>query len=358
VEEQHHDLTMHAVRSLDDDDDDDDSSDDERRGVRSASIIGRLRPGDAKFRKLQQVEDDDNYTDDDNDEDGAAVRSPSRRSSSIAQDDVRRRESDDNFDNESNGLGSPRGSLGLRSRSASFDDYDDGGFDLDDTDSEYGINRYSLPASAHQSNNSRSASTNGRWGSSSSKLRLSRQTSSASSLPERIAGPVVNVVERVKFARAEARRKRAERLLALSDDGILSRRINLTRIRVCFSTWCDMTVSDRGVVLVAVSVAAFVAIYKLLDEEEDKELRRSLLVIGIPIIVLRFTWRYIWWCVYERRRERRRKITMQVFDGLNDEHGTAGIEIPAIHNDDDEFSVASSLVLSVADNGADDTSPV
>ena len=84
----------------------------------------------------------------------------------------------------------------------------------------------------------------------------------------------MDVVEKVKAARAAARRKRAEQypLLALSDDGVPSGRINITRISVCFSNWCDMSVSNQGVVIVAILVATFDVIYKLLDEKDNKDL--------------------------------------------------------------------------------------
>jgi len=253
---------------------------------------------------------------------------------------VRRQESD-GFDNETRTDGgessitsSPRHVL-----SRSFDEeFDEENFD---EDLEYGISRY----------NPTPVRTNGR--ASGSAPGISRNES-ASSIGERIVAPVLDVVDRVKAARAEARRKRAEHLLEINDDRIRNR----TRISVWFSTWCDMTVSDRGVLVAASFVGIFIAIYKLLDEEEDKELRRSLLVVGIPLLILRFTWRWLLWVTYGRWQRSQAAARLQLFDGMNDGAGASGMEIPQGNDDDSvsQYSVASSLMLSVVDNlnNADD----
>ena len=254
-----------------------------------------------------------------------------------------RRQESDAFDNETTRTDGGESSIASSPRhrilgplSTSFDeDFDEENFD---EDMEYGISRY----------NPTPIKTNG--GTSGSALGISRKES-ASSVGERIAAPVMDVVDRLKAARAEARRKRAQHLLEINDDRIRNR----TKISVWFSTWCDMSVSDRGVLLAATFVAVFVVVYKLLDEEEDKELRRALLAIGVPVIVLRFTWRWLLWVTYGRWKEKRQRSALQLFDGMNDGAGARGMEIPQMRNDDDDdYSIASSLMLSVVDNLNDD----
>ena len=344
--ETHHDLTSQAVHVLSQDDEvhfDYSSDEHEHEDGHSQRCIGRMRrPGDGaggKFHRLHQI--DDQYQPDADADENDEHPQPNRDKKINIASPVRRQESDA-FDNEttrtdggdSSIASSPRRILGPLSKS--FDeDFDEENFD---EDMEYGISRY----------NPTPVKTNG--GASRSSLGISRKRS-ASSLGERIVAPVLDVVDRVKAARAEARRKRAQHLLEINDDRIRNR----TKISVWFSTWCDMSVSDRSVLLVATFVAIFVVIYKLLDEEEDKELRRALLAFGIPLIVLRFTWRWFLWVTYGRWQEKRQKSALQLFDGMNDGVGARGMEIPQLRNDDDDdYSIASSLMLSVVDNLNDD----
>ena len=345
--ETHHDLTSQAVHVLSHDDEvnfDYSSDEHDHEDGHNKSFIGRIRrPGGGaggKFHRLHQTDDQyepDNDADENNDE------HPNHDNMKKIASSVRRQESDA-FDNEttrtdggeSSIASSPRRILGPLS--TSFDeDFDEENFD---EDMEYGISRY----------NPTPVKTNG--GTSGSSLGISRKES-ASSLGERIVAPMLDVVDRVKAARAEARRKRAQHLLEINDDRIRNR----TKISVWFSTWCDMSVSDRGVLLAATFVAVFVVVYKLLDEEEDKELRRALLAIGVPVIILRFTWRWFLWVTYGRWQEKRQKSALQLFDGMNDGVGARGMEIPQLRNDDandDDYSIASSLMLSAVDNLNDD----
>ena len=346
--ETHHDLTNQAVHVLSHDDEVnfDYSSDEHEHGdVQKQSFIGRIRsPGDdagGKFLRLHRT--DGQY------EQGAAHETNDEhpnhvnKNKSINIPSPARRQESDAFDNEtirtdggeSSIASSPRHRI-LGPLSTSFDeDFDEENFD---EDMEYGISRY----------NPTPIKTNG--GNGGSALGISRKES-ASSVGERIAAPVMDVVDRLKAARAEARRKRAQHLLEINDDRIRNR----TKISVWFSTWCDMSVSDRGVLLAATFVAVFVVVYKLLDEEEDKELRRALLAIGVPVIVLRFTWRWLLWVTYGRWKEKRQRSALQLFDGMNDGAGARGMEIPQMRNDDDDdYSIASSLMLSAVDNLNDD----
>eukprot|EP00563_Minutocellus_polymorphus_P013262 CAMPEP_0181069420 /NCGR_PEP_ID=MMETSP1070-20121207/26936_1 /TAXON_ID=265543 /ORGANISM="Minutocellus polymorphus, Strain NH13" /LENGTH=403 /DNA_ID=CAMNT_0023150223 /DNA_START=988 /DNA_END=2196 /DNA_ORIENTATION=+ len=347
--ETHHDLTAQAAGVLSHDDETNyeySSDDDEEDGSgplsngrevsgRKQSLIGRMRRPDDGFHRLEQTDDEDMHEDADEDEQEQpqSQAPPTDHYYGNVASPVIRQESDA-FDNETRSSiasGSPRHRI-LGPLSTSFDeDFDEANFD---EEMEYGISRY----------NPTPVRTNGRAdGSGGSALGISRKES-ASSVRERIVAPVLDVVDRVKAARAEARRKRAEHLLEINDDRIRNR----TRISVWFSTWCDMRVSDRGVLVAASFVAIFIAIYKLLDEEEE-DLRRSLLVVGVPVIVLRFTWRWLLWVTYGRWREKRQKSALQLFDGMNDGAGASGLEIPH-GNDDDDYSVASSLMLSVVDN--------
>jgi hypothetical protein len=341
--ETHHDLTSQAagVLSHGDEIDFDYSSDEHDGGGTNQGLIGRIRrPGGGaigKFHRLEQTDSQYSYEDaDESDEYPQQPQAPMTKhdSNNVVASPSRRQESDA-FDNETRTDGgsiasSPRHRI-LGTLSLSFDE----GFDEEnfDEDMEYGISRYKA---------------NGTGG---SALGMSRKES-ASSLGERIVAPVLDVFDRVKAARAEARRKRAQYLLEINDDRIRNR----TKISVWFSTWCDMSVSDRGVLLAASFVAIFIVVYKLLDEEEDKELRRTLLAIGVPIIVLRFTWRWLLWVAYGRWQEKRQRSALQLFDGMNDGVGARGMEIPHMWsgNDDDDYSVASSLMLSVVDNLNDD----
>ena len=339
--ETHHDLTSQAVHVLSHYDDvnfDYSSDEHEHDDGQNHSFIDRIRrPGGGaggKFHRLDQTDDQYMYEKD-------ADEHPNHENKINSASPVRRQGSDA-FDNEmartdggeSSIASSPRRILGPLSTSFD-DDFDEENFD---EDMEYGISRY----------NPTPVKTNGR--ASGSSLGISRKES-ASSLRERMVAPVLDVVDRVKAARAEARRKRAQHLLEINDDRIRNR----TKISVWFSTWCDMSVSDRGVLLAATFVAVFVVVYKLLDEEEDKELRRTLLAIGIPVIVLRFTWRWFLWVTYGRWQEKRKRRALQLFDGMNDGVGARGMEIPQMRNDDDDdYSIASSLMLSVVDNLNDD----
>ena len=349
--EAHHDLSVQAagVLSHDEETNYEYSSDDEegedgsgplRNGKasgRKQSLIARMRrPGGPRFQALDQHEAADENDDEQEQPQPQApatnhyygnVASPARRQESDAFDNETRTDG-----GESSITSSPRhGILGPLSKS--FDEeFDEENFD---EDLEYGISRY----------NPTPVRTNGR--ASGSAPGISRKES-ASSIGERIVAPVLDVVDRVKAARAEARRKRAEHLLEINDDRIRNR----TRISVWFSTWCDMTVSDRGVLVAASFVGIFIAIYKLLDEEEDKELRRSLLVVGIPLLILRFTWQWLLWVTYGRWQRSQAAARLQLFDGMNDGTGASGMEIPQGNDDDSvsQYSVASSLMLSVVDN--------
>ena len=300
---------------------------------RKQSLIARMRrPDGPRFHALDQHEAADE-NDDQQERPQPQAPATNHYYDNVASP-VRRQESD-GFDNETRTDGgessitsSPRHVL-----SRSFDEeFDEENFD---EDLEYGISRY----------NPTPVRTNGRARGSAPGIS---RNESASSIGERIVAPVLDVVDRVKAARAEARRKRAEHLLEINDDRIRNR----TRISVWFSTWCDMTVSDRGVLVAASFVGIFIAIYKLLDEEEDKELRRSLLVVGIPLLILRFTWRWLLWVTYGRWQRSQAAARLQLFDGMNDGAGASGMEIPQGNDDDSvsQYSVASSLMLSVVDN--------
>ena len=299
---------------------------------RKQSLIARMRrPDGPRFQALDQHE----AADENDEQEQPQPQAPATNHYYGNMASPVRRQESDGFDNETRTDGgessitsSPRHVL-----SRSFDEeFDEENFD---EDLEYGISRY----------NPTPVRTNGR--ARGSAPGISRKES-ASSIGERIVAPVLDVVDRVKAARAEARRKRAEHLLEINDDRIRNR----TRISVWFSTWCDMTVSDRGVLVAASFVGIFIAIYKLLDEEEDKELRRSLLVVGIPLLILRFTWRWLLWVTYGRWQRSQAAARLQLFDGMNDGAGASGMEIPQGNDDDSvsQYSVASSLMLSVVDN--------
>jgi len=96
------------------------------------------------------------------------------------------------------------------------------------------------------------------------------------------------------------------------------------------SSWCDLL--DKGFALIILFTVMFVVVYESLDEEDDRGARQLLLGLGIPLLVIRVVWRPLYWFVWGRRIERRRKNTLELYDELNGEHGTRGLEIPYIVN--------------------------
>lgn len=137
--------------------------------------------------------------------------------------------------------------------------------------------------------------------------------------------------EAIKLMQMESRRKRMEFLLALPDDDNYSSKCHYcaTKIMILLSSsWCDLL--DKGSVLIVLFTLIFVVVYESLDEEEDRDARQLLLGLGIPLLVIRVVWRPLYWFVWGRRIERRRQNTLELYDELNGEHGTRGLEIPYI----------------------------
>lgn len=137
-------------------------------------------------------------------------------------------------------------------------------------------------------------------------------------------------LQAIKRARTQSRQKRIERLLALQDKESYSSKCNFysSRVELCLSSpWCDLL--DKGFVIVIMVILILLIAYFSLDEEEDRKARKFLLAIGIPIIVFRVVWRPLYWILWGRIQERRRKNTLELFDDLNSERHTKGMEIPA-----------------------------
>jgi hypothetical protein len=103
--------------------------------------------------------------------------------------------------------------------------------------------------------------------------------------------------------RLENKRRRAEVLLAMNEDSM--------RERVLFiaSTWTDLF-DNRGVILHFIILIIWLFSCHLTKST-------SLVVFGILCIVLRLTWRPLYWYVYGRQVEKRRKETMVLYDELN-----------------------------------------
>uniref|UniRef100_A0A7S2A194 Uncharacterized protein n=1 Tax=Trieres chinensis TaxID=1514140 RepID=A0A7S2A194_TRICV len=152
-------------------------------------------------------------------------------------------------------------------------------------------------------------------------------TSSTASLGRKLKG----AARRMREARMDRRRRRAQRMLALQDDvgqrrGLLPELCR--RLEMAFaSPWCDLT--ERGAVVVIAAAAGLGLAYRLMgDAEERARAKRVLLAVGVPLIVFRLCWRLIYWAAWGRHVERRRRARMDIYDGLNGEHGTQGLEIP------------------------------
>ena len=111
-------------------------------------------------------------------------------------------------------------------------------------------------------------------------------------------------------ARAENRRRRAERLLAMNDSPH-------ERLFLCVSSWCDLT--DRGCLLYGLLLCVWIGLCHAWKEE-----RTGLVLVGLCFFVLRLAWRPAYWCIWGRRLEQKRQETMAIYDELNgsgDWHG-------------------------------------
>ena len=164
---------------------------------------------------------------------------------------------------------------------------------------------------------------------------------SSSANLRRISAPLQNAAGRMRAARMERRRKRAEAMLALPDDGLGL----VARAALWCGTWCDL--AERGIMVVLAAAVGLVLTYRLLgDAEERVGARRMILFVGVPLIVVRLGWRAIYWAAWGRRVERLRRMRIQVYDGLNRENSTGGTRIPESSSMDmDDGSEVGSLTL-------------
>lgn len=310
VEEVHHDLTYQGTGSNDVDESEDEGLD-AQPPSHGANIIARLRKRDAKFQRLQQGDAHEKPEGEDNE-----VYDTIIPQSSLSQD-------------ERSWIASPGQ---VASPLGSFDEFENDPLGLDDTalDLEYGISRYAVAV-----NGSTLDPENGPFPGGGKRSR-SRKAPRLRKISMRwLIDPVFDVGDRIKSARAEARRRRAEQLL--SEEG-LTGRFHLTWLGQCFSNWCDMTISNQGVIVFVACVMLFVLSYRSLDEEEDAEVRQWLLLVGVPSFVIRFMWRSVWWFCWEKRLERKRQARVLVFDGLNDGQAGGNEIAPSTTIDDDERS--------------------
>ena len=112
--------------------------------------------------------------------------------------------------------------------------------------------------------------------------------------------------------RLENKRRRAEVLLAMNEDSIRE------RVSFIISTWTDLF-DTRGVILHLIVLIIWLIACHLTK-------RPSLVLFGILCIVLRLTWRPLYWYVYGRQLEKRRKETMVLYDELNGSWSNANEE--------------------------------
>jgi len=141
--------------------------------------------------------------------------------------------------------------------------------------------------------------------------------------------PLIVIATKIRTARLDSKRRRAERILALSDNDVQTPLgLALTHTRLCLLSWCDLM--DRGFVLIIVLLVFIVCLYNVLDGERYGKEKHMLVWIGLPVVVVRVCWGPVWWYVWGRRIEKRRQERMELYDGLNGAHGTGGIEIPTM----------------------------
>mmetsp|Transcript_27682 Transcript_27682/g.33674 ORF Transcript_27682/g.33674 Transcript_27682/m.33674 type:complete len:333 (+) Transcript_27682:88-1086(+) len=133
-------------------------------------------------------------------------------------------------------------------------------------------------------------------------------------------------IQSIRNVRQEARRKRAEKALSMPS-GIRS------RMTLCLESWCDL--ADRGIFLFIGFVIIFAFVYMFISSSHPKA-KAIFLFVGISLIATRLLWGPMYWFFWGRRIAKKRKATMKVFDGLNDETATAGHKIP-VHETDMEM---------------------
>eukprot|EP00978_Attheya_sp_CCMP212_P028635 scaffold99473_cov57-Attheya_sp.AAC.3 len=175
---------------------------------------------------------------------------------------------------------------------------------------------------------------------------------------------VETVVEKVRSARLESRRKRAERRLEEgtvvppfnrrycsrycggccggSNNNCCDRYWYYYWQTVCGSSWCDL-LDGRGVGLLLVVCGIWIGLVTWLDHDH---LALWLGVGMVPLVLLRVcAWRLVYWILWGRWIEKRRQETMALYDGLNGEHGTGGTQIIIVSSDEEEFEMMEPTTL-------------
>jgi len=109
--------------------------------------------------------------------------------------------------------------------------------------------------------------------------------------------------------RLEHRRRRAEQLLTMNEDSLRERLV------FTFSAWTDL-LDTRGLLLHFLLLILWLVLCHVYSKKQ-----KTIVVLGILCIILRLSWRPIYWYVWGRRQEQKRQETMAIYDGLN--HGSS-----------------------------------
>lgn len=103
--------------------------------------------------------------------------------------------------------------------------------------------------------------------------------------------------------RLESKRKRAEILLSMNEDSWRE------QLLLAVSPYSDLF-DTRGLVCHVLILTLWICLCHVTKNNK-------LIIIGIVCILLRLTWRLLYWYAYGKRIEQRRQETMAIYDQLN-----------------------------------------
>jgi len=135
------------------------------------------------------------------------------------------------------------------------------------------------------------------------------------------------VIRMISNHKQESRRRRAERALTVTDWR--------GRLMLELSSWCDIY-ETKGIALVVFFILLFVIIYHAIDGTKHEGAQRMVVIIGASTILTRLSWAPLYWLVWGRIAERRRKDALKMYDKLNGEHACGGMPIA---DDDDGIDI-------------------
>lgn len=184
---------------------------------------------------------------------------------------------------------------------------------------------------------------------------FSMPSSHGSSFKRLVVDPIKRVISDLHFEQERSRQRRIERLLYSlpDDDGRSACHYIASKAVLCVSSaWCDLTDSRGWMLLLLFSVTVFLVWYIL----ENLPIHREwILIVGGLALLSRIGYKPLHWFLWGRRAERRRKVTLELYDGLNGENGTKGMEIP--HDDEVDQVVKAENRDSTSHSPPDDLLP-